>query len=54
MDKEVGADKETLDSMTVWFQKDKPTQTMSWTWNREGWRPMGANAMSTAKNDGDD
>ena len=34
-----------LDSMTVWLQKDKPTQTIWCTWNRERWKSMVANAM---------
>ena len=34
-----------LDSMTVSLQKDKPTQAISCTWNRERWRSMVTNAM---------
>ena len=34
-----------LDSMTVWLQKDKPTQTILCSWNHERWRSMVANAM---------
>ena len=34
-----------LDSVTVWLQKDKPTKTISFTWNCERWRSMVFNAM---------
>ena len=34
-----------LDNVTVWLQKDKPIQTISWTRNRERWRSMVASAM---------
>ena len=34
-----------LDSMTVWLQKEKPTKTISFTWNCERWRFMVFNAM---------
>ena len=37
--------KNMLDSMIVWLQKDKPTQTIPCNWNCERWRSMVANAM---------
>ena len=37
-----------LDSITVCLRKDKPTPTISCTWNRERWRHMVANAMKSA------